>query len=53
MFESKFDMRMFCAHILYKPFQLRMRIKGDKNIIYTPPLNVSAKSLRAIRKQLF
>ena len=37
MFESKFDIRMFCVHIFYKLFQLLMRIKGDKNIINIPP----------------
>ena len=52
MFENKFDIRMFCVHILHKLFQLLMRIKSDKNIINIPPLNVRTKILRAIRKLL-
>ena len=45
MFKSKFDNRMFCVHILYKRFQLLIRIKGDKNIINIPPINVRTKIL--------
>ena len=44
MFESKFDIRMFCVHILYKLFQLLIIIKGDKNNINIPPVNVRKKS---------
>ena len=46
-------MRMFCVYILYKPFQLLMRIKSDKNIINIPTVNVRTKILRTIRKPLF
>ena len=53
MLESKFDIWMFCVHILYNVFQLFMRIKSEKNIINIPPINVTTKSLQAIRKPLF
>ena len=36
---------MFCVHIFYKLFQLLIRIKGDKNIINIPPINVRTKIL--------
>ena len=39
MFESIFNMRMFCVYILCKLFQLLMRIKSDKKIIKIPPVN--------------
>ena len=44
---------MFCILIFYKLFQLLMRIKGDKNIINIPPINLTTKVLWAIRKPLF
>ena len=50
MFESKFDMWMFCVHIFNKLFQLLMRIKGDRNIINMPLINVKTKILWAIRE---
>ena len=53
MFESKFNIQMFYVHIFYKLFQLLMRIRGDKNIINIPPINVRTKILWAIRKPLF
>ena len=53
MFESTFDMRMFCIYILYKLLQLLMRVKSDKKITKMPPVNVGTKKLRAIRKPLF
>ena len=52
MLESKLDIRMFCVHILYKLFQLHLKIKSDKNI-NIPPINVRTKILRAIRKAVF
>ena len=50
MFESKFDMWIFCVHIFNKLFQLLMRIKGDRNIINMPLINVKTKILWAIRE---
>ena len=43
MFESKFDIRMFCVHMLYNIFQLLLAIKSDKNIINIPPINIWKK----------
>ena len=53
MFKSKFDIWMFCVQLFYKLFQFLMRIKGDKNIIDIPPINVRKKIFWAIRKPLF
>ena len=44
---------MFCVHIFCKHFQFLMTIKGDKNVINIPPLNVRTKTLQAIGKPLF
>ena len=53
MFERKFTIRMFGAYIFYKLFQWLMRIKGDKNIISIPPINVRAKNFGLSESQCF
>ena len=53
MFERKFDIWMFCVNIFYKLFQLLMRIKGDKNIISIPPINVRTKIFGLSESQCF
>ena len=38
--------------MLYKHFELLMRIKDDKNIINIPPINIRTKILQAVKKPL-
>ena len=46
-------MGMFCVNILYKLFQLFMRIKSNKKITKILPVNGATKNLWTIRKPLF
>ena len=46
-------MGMFCVNILYKLFQLFLRIKSNKKITKILPVNGATKNLWTIRKPLF